>query len=308
MSLVQSNWQPSASLTALKQRAKIIKQIRVFFEQRKVLEVETPILGAYTVTDPFMKALTAGNGYLQTSPEYFMKRLLAYGSGDIYQLGKCFRDDELGRIHKPEFTLLEWYRLSFDHHQLMDEMDDLLQLVLQRPAATRVSYQEIFQQLLNLDPLTADIPLLKATASQIDCPDMGDDKDAWLQILFSERIEPHLNGIVFVYNYPASQAALAKLNPNDPRVADRFEVYIDTLEIANGFHELTNVKQQLARFENDNVIRARHGLPVFKIDLDFIAALEHGLPNCAGVALGVDRLIMLALKRKSIAEVCAFSE
>ncbi len=310
MSHVQNNWRPTARIAHLKKRAEIIKTIRKFFDDRGLFEVETPIMASHTITDPFIQAITANHQqqqyYLQTSPEYFMKRLLAADSGDIYQISKCFREDETGQLHNPEFTLLEWYRVDFDHQQLMDEVDDLLQAILPCQKAQRLSYQHIFLQTIDLDPLTATIKELKSAAKHIDCPDMGNDKDAWLQILFSEMIEPTLQQTTFIYDYPASQAALAQLSPNDNRVAERFEVYSNGIELANGFHELTDYQQQLIRFEHDNNIRQQHQRPTQQIDPQFIAALTHGLPKCAGVALGIDRLIMLALKQHDIASGLSF--
>tara|TARA_R110000868_G_scaffold158036_3_gene385801 strand:- start:49834 stop:50721 length:888 start_codon:yes stop_codon:yes gene_type:complete len=293
----------SPARKSLQQHATILNTLREFFNAREVLEVSTPIISPYAVTDVFLESIAVPHyGYLQTSPEYAMKKLLADGSGDIFQLCKCFRADECGRLHKPEFTMLEWYRVGFDHHQLMDEMDGLLQTVLHCGVAQRLTYQQVFQHMLSLDPLVATADDLNATCKQqqIDLVGVENDKDDLLNVLFSHCIEPQLQQPTFIYDYPASQAALAKLNPDDSRVAQRFEVFVKGIELANGFHELTDAKEQLQRFEQDNQLRKQKSLPQRDIDSDFLAALEKGLPNCAGVALGVDRLIMLASNKTSI--------
>jgi len=302
------NWQPSASIENLKKRAQIIAQIRDFFAARRVLEVETPLLSSATVTDVNLHSLKThcknlGDLYLQTSPEYAMKRLLAADSGSIYQICKAFRDDESGRLHNPEFTILEWYRVGFNHHQLMDEMDKLLQLILSGARATRYSYQEIFEKFLQVNPHKADIKVLQKCAHEHGIDVEVDDKDTWLQLLMSEIIEPKLKATVFVYDYPASQAALAKIRKAKFPVAERFEVYVDGIELANGFHELQDAREQRQRFLHDLKKREKLGYPKIPIDENFLASLEHGLPACAGVALGIDRLIMLALDANHIDQV-----
>ncbi len=314
-------WQPSATIETLKQRAALMTRIRQFFAERGVLEVETPALSHHTITDvhlhPFeaawLQADEAGQGiplYLQTSPEFHMKRLLAAGSGPIFQLGRAFRNEEFGRHHNPEFTMLEWYRPGFDHFALMDEMDALLQCVLGGDSAERLTYQQAFMRYLGVDPLTATMAQLRAVApeSMRKWAAQEQDRDTLLQLLFAEGVETQIGQQVpcFVYNFPASQAALAKLVPEDPRVAARFEVYFKGLELANGFYELQDAAEQQARFEQDNLKRQQLGRPARAIDKHLIDALTSGLPDCAGVALGVDRLIMLALGADSIAEVLAF--
>ncbi len=313
------NWQASASREVLYQRSQIITKIREFFRERQVLEVDTPLLATSTVTDPYIhsihvnyRGLASQRLYLQTSPEYAMKRLLASGSGDIYQICKAFREDEVGKQHNPEFTLLEWYRLDYDHHRLMDEVDDLLQCILAVPAAKRISYGKLFIDVLNIDPHTIDAKSLQNICKQQQITDVQGidvtDKDQWLQILMSDVIEPTLiaDHPVMVYDYPASQAALARLRPGDPPVAERFEVYYRGIELANGFHELSCAQQQRQRFERDLARRQQQGTECVAMDEALLAALEHGLPDCAGVALGVDRLIMLALGLASIQDVLAF--
>ncbi|NLS14016.1 elongation factor P--(R)-beta-lysine ligase [Vibrio sp. SM6] len=318
---MQTLWQPSASAAQLVQRAAILAQIRHFFAERAVLEVDTPAMSHATVTDIHLdtfKTEFVGPGYpkgtmlyLMTSPEFHMKRLLAAGYGSIYQISKAFRNEENGRYHNPEFTMLEWYRIGFDHHQLMDEMAELLSLVLHCETPTRLTYQQAFLQVLGVCPLEASMAQLKTAAAALGLSDIAEPetcRDTLLQLLFSVGIEPKIgqSAPVFVYDFPATQAALAKINPADPRVADRFEVYFKGIELANGFHELDDATEQLARFEADNATRALKGQSVQPIDRHLLAALESGLPACAGVALGVDRLIMLALQCDHIEQVIAF--
>lgn len=317
----QPEWMPTASIQQLKQRAALLNTIRQFFAARDVLEVDTPAMSHATVTDVHLHTFQTefvGPGYanggqlhLMTSPEFHMKRLLAAGSGSIYQIGKAFRNEENGRYHNPEFTMLEWYRVGFDHHMLMDEMDALLQLVLGIGAAERMTYQQAFITVLGVCPLQGSMAELKQAAVKLGLSDIAEpeqDRDTLLQLLFSIGIEPHIGQQVpaFVYDFPATQAALAKINPHDARVADRFEVYFKGIELANGFHELDNPAEQLARFEGDNVKRLEMGLTAQPIDYHLIAALQAGLPPCAGVALGIDRLIMLALGEDHIDKVTAF--
>lgn len=317
----QPEWMPTASIQQLKQRAALLNTIRQFFAARDVLEVDTPAMSHATVTDVHLHTFQTefvGPGYanggqlhLMTSPEFHMKRLLAAGSGSIYQIGKAFRNEENGRYHNPEFTMLEWYRVGFDHHMLMDEMDALLQLVLGIGAAERMTYQQAFITVLGVCPLQGSMAELKQAAAKLGLSDIAEpeqDRDTLLQLLFSIGIEPHIGQQVpaFVYDFPASQAALAKINPHDARVADRFEVYFKGIELANGFHELDNPAEQLARFEGDNAKRLEMGLTAQPIDYHLIAALQAGLPPCAGVALGIDRLIMLALGEDHIDKVTAF--
>jgi len=318
---MNNQWQPTASVKQLRQRADIMAKIRQFFAQRDVLEVDTPAMSHATVTDIHLHTFQTefvGPGYadgrklyFMTSPEFHMKRLLAAGSGCIYQINKAFRNEESGRYHNPEFTMLEWYRVGFDHHKLMDEMDSLLQLVLECGKAERMSYQQAFINVLGVCPLEGSMAELKAVAATLGLSDIAEpeqDRDTLLQLLFSIGVENKIGQRVpaFVYDFPASQAALAKINPQDSRVADRFEVYFKGIELANGFHELDNPQEQLNRFESDNAKRLEMGLSPQPIDHHLIAALESGLPECAGVALGIDRLIMLAIGCDHIDQVTAF--
>ncbi len=307
------NWQPSASINNLKKRAHVLQSVREFFAQRQVLEVDTPLFYASTVTDPVQVAFQLGDRFLQTSPEYAMKRLLAAGSPDIYQICKAFRGDEMGRIHIPEFTMLEWYRIGFDLQDLMDETADLLQVILKCERPDLISYRQLFLNILQVDPLTASLPELKeiASAHQIQLSAGFDtaDKNLWLDILMSYVIEPQVGQAkpIFIYDYPSSQAALAKINP-DGLTSGRFEVYYQGMELANGYHELLDADELERRFNADNVLRKTRQLPERPIDHRLIAAQRHGIPECAGVALGLDRLMMLALQAKHIKEVVAFAE
>jgi len=321
------SWLPSASISQLQKRAKIIQMIRQFFIERSLLEVETPTLSQSGVTDVHLDcfktnfigadlSLTNQTAeglplYLQTSPEFHMKRLLAAGSGSIFQICKAFRNEESGQFHNPEFTILEWYQLNYDHHKLMDEMDQLLQLVLNTEPARRCTYQEAFLEILNVDPLIANLAQLKQAGSKLKLGSVLNDetdKDTLLQLLFCVAIEPviAIDKPCFVFNFPASQAALARISKDDKRVAERFEVYYKGIELANGFHELSDPQEQLKRFIEDNKTRKKNKLEEMPIDRHFIDSLEK-LPDCSGVALGIDRLIMLATEQKHIDDVLSFT-
>lgn len=314
-------WRPSAQIEQLRSRAKIMQQIRAFFAKRDVLEVETPIMSQAAVTDIHLqtfKTQFVGPGYakpvdlyLMTSPEFHMKRLLAAGSGCIYQICQAFRNEEAGRFHNPEFAILEWYRVGFDLYQLMDEMDELLQMVLATPKGEMMTYQEAFINSLGICPLESSMSELKQLAVQLNLANIAEqeeDRDTLLELLFSVGVEPKIGQErpAFVYNFPASQAALAKINPEDSRVAERFEAYYKGIELSNGFHELADGPEQLIRFKQDNAKRAEMNLASQPIDMNFIAALDAGFPDCSGVALGLDRLIMLALQGETIADVMTF--
>lgn len=316
-----AGWQPTAPIANLLKRAKIVNEIRHFFADRGVLEVETPTMSQVTVTDVHLRAFEtqftgpgAAQGitlYLMTSPEYHMKRLLAAGSGPIYQMGRSYRNEEAGRYHNPEFTMLEWYRPHYDMYRLINEVDDLLQQTLECESAESLSYQQAFLRYLDIDPLTAEKDKLREVAAKLDVSNIADteeDRDTILQLLFMVGVEPHigLEKPTFIYHFPASQASLAEISSEDHRVAERFEVYYKGVELANGFRELTDAAEQRQRFERDNRKRASMGLPEQPIDENLLAALEHGFPECAGVALGIDRLIMLALGAERISDVIAF--
>jgi len=299
------NWQSTASLSTLKKRAAVINKIRDFFNARGLLEVETPLLSHAGVTDLHIESIKTTTGhYLQTSPEFAMKRLLAQNSGPIFQISKAFRQGEHSNKHNPEFTLLEWYRPGFNHHQLMDEVDELLQILFTTEPATRLSYQAAFTRYLNINPHQCTIDELKALSKQqhIVAPTLR-EKDDWLHLLFSHCIESRLPAVCFIYDYPKTQAALAKINGD---IAERFEVYIGGIELANGFHELCDVAEQEQRFEADLHKRHARHLPPVIMDRRLLAALRHGLPDCAGIALGIDRLMMAQLNAKTIDEVISF--
>jgi lysyl-tRNA synthetase class 2 len=311
-------WQPGADLDALRQRAAVLASIRAFFEARGVLEVETPLLCTTGITDPSIEPLVVERGnslaaprYLQTSPEYAMKRLLAAGSGPIFQIARAFRDDESGRRHNPEFTLLEWYRPGLDHHALMDEVGQLVEGLLDRQDSKKYSYREVFTEFVGLDPFLATAAQLEAAARQATDPgSLHGPREFWLDMLLTHVIEPALAslGLVFVHDYPAAQAALACIAEVDGiAVGQRFELYADGIELANGYCELTDALEQRQRFEQDNRLRRETGRPERPLDENLLAALASGLPDCSGVALGIDRLLMLATGCDDIRRVQAFS-
>ena len=317
----KNTWQPTTTLSMLRCRAILLGNIRQFFAERQVLEVETPLLSQATVTDPhlhsFQTQYCLGHTeqqqtlYLQTSPEFAMKRLLAAGSGPIYQISKAFRNQgESGRYHNPEFTLLEWYRPSYNHHQLMDEIETLLKRLLTCKSAQRFSYAEIFQRYLNSDPHQLSLKDLKQLTihSGLATENLGlNTIEDYLNFLMSHVIEPQLpKQLVFIYDYPVTLAALAKVRSDTLPVAERFEIYLNGIELANGFHELSDANEQRLRFQNDLCVRARHGYLQVPIDEHLLAALAHELPDCAGVALGIDRLLMLMTEMNEISQVISF--
>ncbi len=323
--LARREWRPAAGLEVLRLRARLLAMVRGFFAERGVMEVDTPILSSAAVTDPHLDSFAtvyAGPGtggpvlYLHTSPEFPMKRLLAAGSGCIYQIAKVFRNGEAGRLHNPEFSLLEWYRLGFDPLRLIAEVAELVTLLLRDriplQAPEYLSYGAVFERYLGLDPHTATVAELAAcaTAQALRAPPgmPPDDPTPWLDLLLSHCIEPRLGQgrLSFIYDYPAAQAALARIRPDRPPVAERFELYLDGIELANGFHELTDAAEQRRRFERDNRRRAARQLPPLPVDERLLAALEFGLPDCAGVALGLDRLLMIAAGKTCLRDVLSF--
>jgi lysyl-tRNA synthetase class 2 len=315
-------WRPTASIDVIRRRARLLADIREFFRDAGVLEVETPIASVYANTDPGLESLTTGyvgpgfpaglNLYLQTSPEFAMKRLLAAGSGPIYQICKVFRDSERGRLHNPEFTLLEWYRPGLDYHQLMDEVAALVQMALGNTMRQeRTTYADLFRSQLELDPHRAGIQELSDCAvAQGVAPHSAAalSRDDWLNLLLTHCIESDLGRgcLTFVHDYPPSQAALARVRSGPCPVAERFELYLEGQELANGFQELTDVAAQRSRFEADLVQRAGKGQAIPPMDERLLAALQAGLPECAGVALGLDRLLMLPTSARHIDQVLAF--
>jgi lysyl-tRNA synthetase class 2 len=312
-----AQWRPSATRGALEERAALLARARGFFAARGVLEVDTPLLVNSPVSDVHIASATVALGggpplYLHTSPEYAMKRLLAAYGRDIYQICHVVRGEERGRLHNPEFTLIEWYRIGCSLAALMDEVEALVRVLLASAGAgrsgERLSYREAFARELGLDPfLAADSTLLEA-ARRRGFAAGGTSRDELLEFLMGVGVGPRLGrgALTFIHSYPASQAALARLDPQDARAALRFELYCEGVELANGFHELQSAAEQRARFECDNGERRRAGLPVRPPDERLLAALAAGLPDCAGVALGFERTLMLALGAQHIDEVLSF--
>ena len=324
-----ANWRPTATLERLRHRAALLSQVRAFFAERDVLEVDTAQLVNFAVTDlqlhsaevrwptaaPGSSASKAKHHYLHTSPEYAMKRLLAAGSGNIYQMCHVFRGEEQGTLHNNEFMIVEWYRQAWEFDALMQEVDDLLRRLIGARAGNetrQISYQQSFKDALGIDPLTISDSALADRARQQGCDSAlvrDCERDELLELLMGTHVGPHLglNGPVFVHRYPATQAALARLDAHDPRVALRFELYLGGVELANGFEELTDAREQRARFAADQHARAARGLTVPAMDEYLLAALAAGLPACSGVALGFDRVLMLACGAKTSAEVMPFA-
>ena len=293
----------------LAKRAATLASIRHYFSQQQVLEVETPLLGQYPVTDPQLDNLRVENPfaipqadadylYLATSPEYSMKQLLSLGSGSIYQISKAFRQDTPGRLHAMEFTMLEWYRIDYDMDALIDDVAALIHSLIPDVAVEKISYRDAFIRYADVDPFTASSDELELIARQkMDVSFTHQHKDVWLDLLLTHCVEKNLGqeGMTFLFDYPESQSALARLavNADGQKVAKRFELYINGIELANGYHELTDADEQMRRFESDNQQRLQAGEPARDIDAGLMAAMNRGLPNCAGVALGVDRLLLL---------------
>jgi lysyl-tRNA synthetase class 2 len=312
-----ADWRPTAKRSMLEHRAALLASARNFFMDRGVLEVDTPIVVNAPVTDIHIHSAHVKFAddprpfFLHTSPEYAMKRLLAAGSGDIYQICHVVRGLERGRQHNAEFTLIEWYRIGFSLDRLMSEVDTLVRHLLGDVAfamsSERLTYREAFLRELHLDPFTATLTELSDAARTIGFAD-GAQRDELLELLMGALVGPRLgrNALTFIHGYPASQAALARVSPDDPRTALRCELYCKGVELANGFQELASATQQRARFERDNEDRRRLGLPSHEMDGRLLAALEAGLPECAGVALGFDRTLMLAAGADHIDDVLAF--
>ncbi|MEM6483760.1 MAG: EF-P lysine aminoacylase EpmA [Pseudomonadota bacterium] len=310
-------WRPRASNSCLRARAKLNETIRAFFAEREVLEVETPLLARHTVTDPNLEPLAVETSqaskaprYLQTSPEFAMKRLLASGSGSIFQLCKAFRDGELGHRHNPEFTMLEWYRPHFTMVELMDEVAALVDATLGESNCIRMTYRDAFRELLAIDPWECSRKaLLASVQAHTSCRTSELDRDSCLDLLLSHCIEPEFanRGRVFLYDYPPSQAALAACAMVDGvQVAKRFELYVDGIELANGYQELLDAAELKRRVRLDNQELRTAGRSQRLVDPQFEGAMQHGLPDCAGVALGVDRLLMLTVGKSDVRDVLAF--
>jgi lysyl-tRNA synthetase class 2 len=321
----RADWQPAADMAMLEIRAAMLTSARYFFAERNVLEVETPLLCRDGVTDPHIEniavALAEGPHWLRTSPEYHMKRLVAAGSGDIYQIGKAFRGGENGRRHQTEFTMIEWYRCGFDVDQLIDDTCEFISWLSRcssHPVTThqRISYRDAFINTCALDPLVADAKELRTIAlrwpggicDEALAASIADDRPTWLDLLASHAVYPALaNDILWVIDeYPADQAMLAQLNTNNPAVADRFEIFLNGIELANGFAELTDAAEQIERFASDRERRQAMQLPDILPDQKFVAAIQSGLPECAGVAVGLDRILMTTNNCSAIAETMSF--
>lgn len=316
------SWQPSMDWETAKQRAKLLSTIRAFFNKREVVEVDTPQMCSGTITDVHLDPISARYDwhqegsvqlYLQTSPEYSMKRLLASGYQSVFQIAKAFRNEAEGRLHNPEFTMLEWYRIGFSMQELMAEVSELLIDVLAVTETEAYSYEQVFLTYTAINPLATSLAecltFIDKQGKLEPWLEQANSLDTLLQFIFCEFIEPKIGQQLpcFVHSFPSTQASLATINADDPRVANRFECYFKGIELVNGFHELTDKELQLQRFEEDNHQRQEVGLEERPIDQKFMTALSHGLPACSGVALGIDRLIMLALGKASIKEVITFT-
>lgn len=314
-----ATWQPTASLDMLKTKAHLLSKLRAFFAEKEILEVQTPVLSQAGNTEPTIESFSTKQknqtSFLNTSPEFAMKRLLASGCGSIYQITPAFRQEEQGKRHNPEFTLLEWYRLDFDHLVLMDEVNSLIRFVadgfISLDKSQSYTYQDAMIKFADVDPFNAITDELKAATIKagIDAVGMDDvSRDTWLDLLMSQVVEKNLplNCPVFIYDYPASQAALAKIRKGTPDIAERFELYINGMELANGFHELSDAKEQEQRFQKDQSERKDLGLQDIPIDEHLISSLKQGLPDCAGVAIGLDRLLMVLTGVEDINEVLTF--
>ena len=307
--------------SSLQLRARLNALVRQFFAERGVLEVETPILSAAGNTDPNIESFTAAfsghvdagarERWLRTSPEYPLKRLLAAGVGDCYELGRVFRNGEAGGRHNPEFTMLEWYRVGWDHRHLMEEtialVEAALALVGRRAEVVVESYRQLFLDELGLDPIHAPIDELRVPLAEYGIGPDGLGRDDWLDLLITHKLQPAFprDRITVVHDYPASQCALAKIRPGDPPMAERFELFLGRYELANGYHELNDGAEQRRRFERDNAMRRERGLREVPMDEHLLAVLD-AMPDCAGVALGMERLLMCLAGTDAIADVLAF--
>jgi len=314
---------PPNPAEAARLRARLYALIREFFAARGVLEVETPILSRGANTDPNIESFSAQfsghvdagprERWLRTSSEFAQKRLLAAGIGDCYELGRVFRNAEAGQRHNPEFTMLEWYRVGWDHCRLIDETVELVQaalgLVRNGAEVYKSTYRDLFRDALGIDPLAAGESDLRSALDDVRIQPAGLTRDDWLDLLLTHRIQPAFprERISVIFDYPMSQCALAKIRHDDPPVAERFELYVGTQELANGYHELTDATEQRARFMRDNARRHERGLQELPIDENLLAALESGMPDCAGVALGIERLLMVMTGSDDIRDVLAFA-
>jgi lysyl-tRNA synthetase class 2 len=313
---------PDISLhSSLRLRARLYGLIRAFFAERQVLEVETPILSAAGNTDPNIESFTTGfhghvdagarERWLRTSPEFPLKRLLAAGIGDCYELGRVFRNGEAGGRHNPEFSMLEWYRVGWDHRALMHETIELVEQALamleRRAEVVITSYRQIFLDALGIDPLHAPVDALRAPLAEFSINPAELERDDWLDLLITHRLQPAFprDRITVIHDYPASQCALARIRPGEPPLAERFELYLGPYELANGYHELNDAQEQGMRFERDNQVRCQRGLREVPVDQRLLVVLD-AMPACAGVAMGVERLLMCLAGTDAIADVLTF--
>lgn len=309
-------WASNLDRNALIQRAKYLQQIRQFFAERDVVEVETPLLASSAVSDPQIESMQCQSPeqrWLRTSPEYFHKRLLASGSGDIFELGKVFRAGEAGRWHNPEFTMLEWYRVDWDYHQLMAEVEGLVRTLLASQSGQwhteKISYRDLHQQILNIDPFSLSHKEWIHLAQQHGLRDADTENIVTLQdFIYGVAIRKHLpnNQLSFVYDFPVHQAALARIRTGHPDVAERFELFMGDIEIANGYQELTDSLEQAQRFEHDQKIRQEHQQVTRPLDQYFLQAMQQGLPRCSGVAMGIDRLLSKLISTNELSNVLSF--
>ena len=322
MELADIHWQPECSVDLMHLRAKLLHEIRAYFYANNVLEVETPILCQGAGTDPYLEHFTSYQTamdklYLQTSPEFAMKRLLAANAQSIYQICKAFRQGESGRFHNPEFTLLEWYRVGFNLTQLMDDIENLLSVLLDGKRfpdkAQRISYTAVFEKYTGLDALQFNFDLYQSVAIKQGYPEAGSlcgsDHAAWLDFLFSHCVQKDLGktGLCMVYDYPACLPSLARIKADNSLLVERVEVFLLGIELGNGYFELSDADEQNRRFEQDIFLREQNGADKIPKDKRLLAALQNGLPDCSGIALGLDRLLMILSQKNAINEVLAFS-
>ncbi len=319
-----SDWESCCELEYIHKRAQMLADIRAYFANQDVLEVETPILGQGIGTDINLEFFSTSYSFppggqtlfMQTSPEFSMKRLLASGSGSIFQICKAFRNGETGRLHNPEFTLLEWYRVNYNLPELMTDIDNLLQGLfspaLSLQETQRSSYQEVFFQYTGLDALhfsqqqyIASARANKLFEAETLC---GFDHALWLDFLFSHLVQPKLGkqALTMIFDYPACLPSLARLNPKDTRISERVEIFLEGVELGNGYHELIDYQEQLARFSAEAKERERRGLPKVAMDMRFLEALKHDMPDCSGIAIGLDRLLMLITGNHSLKNILSF--
>lgn len=322
---MNNDWAPEADNRMLRLRAKVLYKIRQFFYQRQVLEVETPILSSCGLTDPNIESfktcfegpgpLNGRDLYLRTSPEFHMKRMLAANASPIFQIAKVFRQGECGDLHNPEFTLLEWYRPNFTLRELMSEVEELV-IYLNKDWATLkpseiLTYKEVFETFINIDPFSATVEELRDKAHERELSGVGIDtidKDMWLDLLMSHVVQAQLGKqrFSFIQDYPTSQAGLASIIEGKHPIAQRFELFYKGIELANGYEELRDAQEQRQRFEKELVKRKQQGKSSIPLDERLIAALSSGFPACSGVAIGIDRLLMLISDERNLDKTFAF--